>query len=158
MHICMSAVVLGLRCSFLPHFLESVLLRLEVSPVLVGGLGHVGQQVAKLHELPPGLLVVLASGVGQLRRLDPKVDNVRILDAARARALLLPVQLVHPQCAGLLAGERDQHALHLVRDGLPLGLGHLGHGHQIHLLDKRRVGIEHVGDHLVHGENLLAVL
>ena len=71
-----------LRCSFLPHFLESVLLGLEVPPILVGGLGHVGQQVAKLDELPPGLLVVLATGVGQLRRLDPKVDNVWILDAA----------------------------------------------------------------------------
>jgi hypothetical protein len=47
---------------------------------LVGGLGHVGQQVAVLDELAPGLLVVDASGVAELLRPSSEMHNVRKLE------------------------------------------------------------------------------
>lgn len=71
---------LSLELSVASHLSQSLLHGLKLSFVLVLWLGHVGEKVAILHILSPGLLVIAAAGIAKLWWSAAKVDNLRVLD------------------------------------------------------------------------------
>ena len=95
-----------------------------VSHVRLSGLGQRAVPAARSREKLESLCAPLFEEATKPIEEALRIANVSLEDVD---TVLLPVELVHPEGAGLLAGPGDEHALAPVRHPLPLALGHLGH-------------------------------